>query len=527
MSSSNNNNNNASASANIRKLMHRNAASVLFSRGPGGGASTTTTVTQDIARRAAEEEFRQKRKRLGGTRGKGGGGDLDDYFSSDDEDEDDDDKSKKRTKEEARERRAKDKRNVDDEYDGDGVIASLSAKYRDRAKERREGKPLADDSDSTRGSDSDEGTDASDDNDRSAEASAGSNASPRREGAQRRKEASIAEQPTLLLATSKEEALLQVLPTSEPQSGLGREVLQWLRTHYCSREEASHARRYAGIVAVPTPAGRALQRSVLNFGSPWTVAPRDVARSWQVPTAAESTSSSLPDNASSSSQIACLGPDMIRKIDAALTRSFLRGQVANAKSAIMTAADAGGVGVSGPSEPSRDVGPETRHNNNINSQGDDDDDDIFGSVGEYNPDDDDDDGAEEREEHESGGGQKDGDGKATISTAAPSPAEASGPAKERRMLFGNVLESVVAAGATSAPARPSATEATPDDGNDDDGDARHKGATRLAGLSEVVDGYGDDMDADFTGMHDEDPDQKKKKTKTKSRKKKSGESDSE
>jgi hypothetical protein len=259
-----------------------------------------------------------------------------------------------------------------------------------------------------------------------------------------------------------------------------------------------------------------------------------VARSWQIPTAATETASSWLDNASTSLHVACLGPDMIRKIDEALKRSFLRGQGAanDVKSAIAAAPpDAGGAGGGGSSEPSRDVpvGHEARHKTNGNSQGDDDDDDdIFGNVGEYDPDDDE---KEEEEEHESGRGQKDGAGKATKSTSAPSAVEASGSAKERRRLFGNVMESVAAGGATSAPARPRATGATPGDGNDNDDDdddgERHKGATRLAGLSEVVDAYGDDMDADFTGMHDEDPDQPKKKTKTKGRKKKSGESDSE
>jgi len=85
-----------------------------------------------IARKAVEEEFRKKKKRR-----RGGGG----YASSSDEDGDDDDRQSSKKNSKKQQQQEEDKKKKED--DAKAIEKDLSARYRDRAKERREGKLAA------------------------------------------------------------------------------------------------------------------------------------------------------------------------------------------------------------------------------------------------------------------------------------------------------------------------------------------------------------------------------------------------
>ena len=99
--------------------------------------------TKDIARQAVTEEFQQQRRRHGGKgkrrrRKRGNNDDDDDLYSSDEEEE--------TANSESHPKKSKKGQTIDDEEtnhdnDNDDIDAPLSAPlYRDRAKERREGK---------------------------------------------------------------------------------------------------------------------------------------------------------------------------------------------------------------------------------------------------------------------------------------------------------------------------------------------------------------------------------------------------
>ncbi|CAJ1917623.1 unnamed protein product [Cylindrotheca closterium] len=104
-----------------RRLNHQGFSTILQKHSLGGGSKKGSS-TKEIARKAVEEEWKrnQKRKRSGL------GGD-----SSDEEDGDERDRGKRGRKSQ------KDEEEEDDEFE-------FSQDYRDRAKERREGKPPAD-----------------------------------------------------------------------------------------------------------------------------------------------------------------------------------------------------------------------------------------------------------------------------------------------------------------------------------------------------------------------------------------------
>ena len=85
--------------------------------------------TKEIARKAVEEEFKKKKKR------KRGGGD-DDYSSSSSDDDDDHKGSKQRRKQ--TDNKKDDDDDGDDDDDAKRVQEDLAARYRDRAKDRRE-----------------------------------------------------------------------------------------------------------------------------------------------------------------------------------------------------------------------------------------------------------------------------------------------------------------------------------------------------------------------------------------------------
>ena len=88
-----------------------------------------STSSKAIARKAVEEEFRKKKRRR-----PGGGGDL----SSSDEEDDYESSHKKKGK-----RQQEDENEEKDGDDAEAIQKDLSARYRDRAKERREGKLAA------------------------------------------------------------------------------------------------------------------------------------------------------------------------------------------------------------------------------------------------------------------------------------------------------------------------------------------------------------------------------------------------
>ena len=85
-----------------------------------------STSSKAIARKAVEEEFRKKKRRR-----PGGGGDL----SSSDEEDDYESSHKKKGK-----RQQEDENEKKDGDDAEAIQKDLSTRYRDRAKERREGK---------------------------------------------------------------------------------------------------------------------------------------------------------------------------------------------------------------------------------------------------------------------------------------------------------------------------------------------------------------------------------------------------
>ncbi|KAL3945524.1 MAG: hypothetical protein SGBAC_000423, partial [Bacillariaceae sp.] len=101
-----------------RRMNHQGFSSLL-NKSSEGSKKSGNSSTKAIARKAVEDEFKRNR----GRKRSGHGGD-----SSDEEDEDRRDRGKKKHKAEEEE---------DDTFE-------FSQDYRDRAKERREGKPPAD-----------------------------------------------------------------------------------------------------------------------------------------------------------------------------------------------------------------------------------------------------------------------------------------------------------------------------------------------------------------------------------------------
>uniref|UniRef100_A0A7S4AVL0 RED-like N-terminal domain-containing protein n=1 Tax=Pseudo-nitzschia australis TaxID=44445 RepID=A0A7S4AVL0_9STRA len=102
-------------------------------------ATSSSSSSKAIARKAVEEEFQKKKKR------KRGG-----YASSSDDDDDD------RTSRSSKSKRKQQGDNNDQQADGKdddakAIQKDLSARYRDRAKERREGKPAATNGDNDSG----------------------------------------------------------------------------------------------------------------------------------------------------------------------------------------------------------------------------------------------------------------------------------------------------------------------------------------------------------------------------------------
>jgi hypothetical protein len=86
-----------------------------------------SSSSKEIARKAVEEEFRKKKKRK-----RGGGG----YASSSSDEEDDDDKRDRQSKKKGRDDADHDE---EEKERAKAVEEDLAARYRDRAKERREG----------------------------------------------------------------------------------------------------------------------------------------------------------------------------------------------------------------------------------------------------------------------------------------------------------------------------------------------------------------------------------------------------
>ena len=113
----------------FRKLLNSNTALGGSKEKSSGGKST-----KEIAREAVEEEFRQRK----GKRGR-----EDDYLSDDDDDDDDDDQ-RHQDRKEKRQKEADDEKKAEEDAKEKETKKKKLKKYRDRAKERRQGKTNCD-----------------------------------------------------------------------------------------------------------------------------------------------------------------------------------------------------------------------------------------------------------------------------------------------------------------------------------------------------------------------------------------------
>ena len=248
--------------------------------------------TKEIARDAVQAEFQRKRKK----------GRYNDY-SSDEEDR----SSKRMNKNNRRE-------DMWGGYEAPSKDASKeqvsSSTYRDRAKERREGKDSIGDELLD-----EEFTDTFTKQERTPK--------PRIRPSSSREE-SDGEGKTTEFCKTREQAqsfLLSLQSSStlerRVKSGLGNEIVSYLETTFLSSSQANDA-------SEPSTAGNALHRTVLTFTT--EAHPGDLHRAWEVPR--EQTFASEKINVADLSAKACTCPeDLLRRMGMALNNSKRSRQV--------------------------------------------------------------------------------------------------------------------------------------------------------------------------------------------------------
>jgi hypothetical protein len=330
----------------------------------------TEKSSKEIAREAVEQEFRQhnkgKRKRR---RGAGGSSDEDDD-DDDDSDVDDDQKQKKDEKQKQKELKEQQKQEQEQSKKGAGKKEKAVSKYRDRAKERREG-DNADYQDSQRllagvATAVEDGDD--DDLEAKSKFLGGDEAhthlvkgldvtlakqSGRTQNAntQSRKAGDVSD-PVNAPSFAENKTDAKELIATNPQlvSELGREMLDYLCNYHASTRDSSKA-----VVAV-TPAGLTVQRSTLTFSLQANLG--DFVRSWEVPR--EQTYATASDGMAYT-KASPLPSSLLDRIEKTLTKEM---SLASKKTKL--------------------VEPLTRGVTDAGGE-DDSEDDIFGNVGDYVP----------------------------------------------------------------------------------------------------------------------------------------------
>jgi hypothetical protein len=494
------------------------------------GKSGDDGDTRAMVREAVEEEYRKKTsRRRKRKRGTGGGNDDDAFGSSGSSSSDDDGMETK-------------KWDQKQEGDGNGEVArgnavsgkdggSQNNKYRDRAKERREGRAPVESSDSESAS--------------SMEEEGGSGGSA---GDESTTYARTADEARGLLLSSL--SMPPSTSTFRPRSALGHDVLAFLRdaartnnieaelllketgeqssAESRSNNHNNNVRPVQRTVAGPTPAGLAVRRTILRFAT--QTHPGDWARSWQIPTEGAAAGVWLGRNhganmdaSSQSSTTSLLDPDIVARISAALRRRrFFQAEQQERReqpvaqqneqprqkpsaTAVMRAADKEASAPLALSPPKQILDHTDNAEAAEDENDDDDDDDIFGNVGEYDP-------VEDEEENQESRGDSGGS----------SPRADGGPRSvaQHRSLFGGILSSVPTSVAPAVAPHPLPSESSaPMDST--------VASQRLTGL--VADGGDCDYGiSSFTAWDegDEDDDDKAKKKRKKKRNKNSGDSDS-
>jgi hypothetical protein len=325
----------------------------------------TEKSSKEIAREAVEQEFRQHKRKRKRRRGAGGSSDEDDE-DDDDSDVDDDQKQKKDEKQKQKELKEQEK---EQSKKGAGKKEKALSKYRDRAKERREG-DNADYQDSQRllagvAAAAEDGEE--DDLETISKFLGGDEAhthlvkgldltlakqSGREQNAsvQPRKAGDVSDSvKPPYFAESQTDAKVLIGTDLQLVSELGREMLDYLCNYHASTRDSYKA------VAV-TPAGLVVQRSTLTFSLQANLG--EFVRSWEVPR--EQTYATASDG-TAYTKASPLPSGLLDRIEKTLTRqmSLAREQTKIAEALTPGTADTHGE--------------------------DDSEDDIFGNVGDYVP----------------------------------------------------------------------------------------------------------------------------------------------
>jgi hypothetical protein len=322
----------------------------------------TEKSSKEIAREAVEQEFQQhKRKRK---RRRGAGGSSDEDGDDDDSDVDDDHKQKKD------EKKKEQQQQEDHSKQGAGKKEKAASKYRDRAKERREG-------DNTDYQDSQRllagvvaaAEDGEDDNVETISKFLGGDEaythlvkgldvtlakqSVRKQNASMqpaRKTGDILDsEKRPHFAENKNDAKELIVTDVQLVSELGREMLDYLCNYHASTRDSSKA------VAV-TPAGLVVQRSTLTFSL--QANPGEFVRSWEVPR--EQTYATTSDG-TAYTKASPLPSGLLDRIENTLTRQMSLAR-----------------------EQTNVAGSLTRGTTDAREE-EDSEDDIFGDVGDYVP----------------------------------------------------------------------------------------------------------------------------------------------
>jgi hypothetical protein len=323
--------------------------------------------SKEIAREAVEQEFRQHKRKRKRRRGAGGSSDEDD--DDGDSDVDDDQKQKKEEKQKQKELKEQQQQQQEQSKKGAGKKEKAVSKYRDRAKERREG-DNADYQDSQRllagvAAAAEDGED--DDLETISKFLGGDEAhthlvkgldvtlakqSGRKQNTsmQPRRAGDVSDSVKApYFAENKTDAKKLIATDPQLVSELGREMLDYLCNYHASTRDSSKT------VAI-TPAGLVVQRSTLTFSLQANLG--DFVRSWEVPR--EQTYATTSDGAAYT-KASPLPSSLLDRIENTLTKqmSLAREKTKLVEALTRVATDAGGE--------------------------DDSEDDIFGNVGDYVP----------------------------------------------------------------------------------------------------------------------------------------------
>ena len=323
----------------------------------------TEKSSKEIAREAVEQEFRQHKRKRKRRRGAGGSSDEDD---DDDSDMDDDQKQKNDEKQNQKDLKEQQQQEKEQSKKGAGKKEKAVSKYRDRAKERREG-DNADYQDSQRLL-AGVATAAEDDDVETISKFLGGDEahtylvkgldvtlaklSGRKQNAsvQPRKAGNVSDsvKPSYF-AENKTDAKALIGTDLQLVSELGREMLDYLCNCHAST-------RYSSKAVAVTPAGLVVQRSTLTFSLQANL--EEFVRSWEVPR--EQTYATASDG-TAYTKASPLPSGLLDRIENILTRQM---SLAREQTKIAEALTPGTTDTRGE---------------------DDSEDDIFGNVGDYVP----------------------------------------------------------------------------------------------------------------------------------------------